>query len=71
MWNTEYTCNNVNCKCLPEYTVKILSTFHIRENTTVAIISMGDQREIYCCNCIDEIYDLCKSTLNKKLWAFH
>ena len=67
-------CSNINCKHLPEYHFKLFDrVYHIKTGTVCAFIRLtsGDQTDIYCTDCIDEIYNICKSKLNKDLWAFH
>lgn len=65
-------CSNINCKKLPAHTINILgSVYYIRIDTTVAVISLGGKEEYYCRGCIDEIYEMVKSKLDPKLWAFH
>ena len=69
-----WICSNPNCKHLPEYHHKFFThVFHIKQDTICAFISLssGHVVEIYCTDCIDEVYQLCKLKLNKALWAFH
>jgi len=76
---TGIKCSNPNCRHLPEYHNHILGdNYHIKPDTTVAIIEAGIQfslflhhKDIYCRDCIDEVYQMIKSNLDTKLWPFH
>lgn len=64
-------CDNKDCKKNPEYLYNIIgSVHHIRKNTTVAIVSVGNGSEVYCRDCIDDVYHIAKTTLDSKLWVF-
>lgn len=77
VWESGIKCCNTNCKHLPEYTDHIIGdNFYLKIGTICALISiqhfMYDMHsDIYCRDCIDEIYHLIKSKLDTKLWAFH
>jgi hypothetical protein len=65
-------CANKDCKRLPEYTINILgNVYYIKVDTTAVIISVGAASEAYCGGCIDALYDMVKSKLDRKLWAYH
>lgn len=67
-----YACSNPNCKHLSEYHDNIIGQcYNLKQGKTVAMISLGGAREIYCSDCITEVYHLLKSKLDKNLWAFH
>jgi len=65
-------CWNPNCKHLPEYTDNIIDDcYFLKRGTTMAIIYYSQGFEIYCRDCIDEVYRILKSKLDTKLWPFH
>ena len=60
------------CKKDPKYLINILGdVWYIKVDTTVAVVSMGGKEEIYCRGCIDELYQMIRTKLDPKLWAFH
>lgn len=62
-------CSNLNCLRLPENITKIFirnTVYRIKKGTIAARID----NKFYCNGCIDELYQLCKTKLNRKLWAF-
>lgn len=70
-----FTCDNKDCKHNPEYSDNIIGdVFYIKKNTVVAIISLSDYENgpynLYCRDCIDDVYNQIKSKLDSKLWAF-
>jgi hypothetical protein len=65
-------CAHPDCKKDPKHLINILgSVWHIKVDTTVAIVSLGGKEETYCRGCIPELYQMVKSKLDPKLWAFH
>lgn len=65
-------CANPECKKDPKHLVNILGhVWHIKVDTTVAIVSLQGKQETYCRGCIPELYQMLKSKLDPKLWAFH
>lgn len=72
---TGIKCSNPKCKHSPEYHNHILgNNYHIKPDTAVVYIWVGDYMsiyEVYCRDCIDEIYQMIKSKLDTKLWPFH
>jgi hypothetical protein len=70
-------CHNINCKNLPEYTDLIINgNYFLKQGTICAEIAIQRTPNVYfydtyCRGCIDEIYQLIKSKLDTKLWAFH
>lgn len=65
-------CANPECKKDPKNMINILgSVWHIKVDTTVAVVTLGGKYENYCRGCIPELYQMVKSKLDPKLWAFH
>lgn len=65
-------CANRNCKHDPNHMINILgSVWYIKVDTTVAIVELTGNQEVYCRGCIDELYKMIKTKLDPKLWAFH
>jgi hypothetical protein len=74
VWESGIKCNNTNCKHLPEYTDHIIGNNYFLKVGTICArwqITTTGNGETYCRGCIDEIYQLIKSKLDTKLWAFH
>lgn len=69
---TGIKCAHHECKKDPKYHINILgSVWYIRVDTPVAFVSLGGKEEIYCRACIDELYNMIRTKLDVKLWAFH
>jgi hypothetical protein len=65
-------CANRDCKLDPKYHINIIgSVWYIKVDTTIAVVSMSGKEEIYCRACIDELYQMLRTKLDSKLWAFH
>ena len=65
-------CAHHDCKKDPKHLVNILgSVWHLKVDTTIAVVSMGGKEEYYCRGCIDELFKMVKMKLDPKLWAFH
>jgi hypothetical protein len=65
-------CANPDCKKDPKYLVNILGhVWHVKVDTTIAVVSLGGKEEYYCRGCIYELYQMLKTKLDPKLWAFH
>lgn len=75
LYKLQYTgirCSNKDCKKLPESVINILgSVYYIKIDTVVADIGIRGTNEIYCHDCIPEVYKYIKSKLDPKFWAFH
>jgi hypothetical protein len=70
MQTSGWSCDNPDCKHDPKYHHNIIGkNFHLKENETVLAIYLGDSREIYCRDCIDEVYKKLKPVLDSKLWV--
>jgi len=78
-WNG-VQCSNEHCKRLPEYIHYTNSNYmqagggfrqdwFIKPGTIVAWVGNGADN-IYCRDCIDQVYQLLKSKLDSKLWVF-
>lgn len=66
-----FICGNENCKRSTQYNYCVFGTTHyIKQGTICASIQVNNSREYYCRDCIGEIYNLIKSKLDSKLWAF-
>jgi hypothetical protein len=64
-------CWNSKCKYLSEYIGHIIGdSYFLKQGSTMAIITTDNGFEIYCRDCIDEVYRMIKSKLDTKLWAF-
>jgi hypothetical protein len=76
-------CNNPNCPINPKYHFKIEewnpspNNYLIKQDTIMASILLRKHsfhKELiqcyYCTDCIDDLYQEMKISLNKKLWAF-
>lgn len=69
---TGIRCAGINCKKLPEHMINILgSVYYIKADTTAVRVSLNGREEYYCRGCIDDLYNMMKSKLDPKLWAFH
>jgi hypothetical protein len=69
---TGLKCAHPECKRNPKYHINILGdVWYIKVDTTVAVVSMGGKEEIYCRACIDELYQMVRTKLDAKIWAFH
>lgn len=65
-------CANPDCKKDPKHMINIIGrVWHIKTDTTVASITLKGNHETYCRGCIPEVYQMIKSKLDPKLWAFH
>lgn len=73
-------CANPDCKHLEEYFNCMFGhVYHIKTGSICAFLSMpigsaswsNRTYEVYCTDCIDTLYQICKTKLNKALWAFH
>ena len=65
-------CANHSCKKDAKHLINILGdVWYIKIETTVAVVSMGGKEEYYCRGCIDDLYQMIKTKLDPKLWAFH
>ncbi len=63
--------DNPTCRHLPEYHDNIIgSNFFIKQETTCLSFVLGFQREVYCRDCIDLIYQDLKPILDSRLWSF-
>ena len=72
MERTGIHCANLNCEKLPQHVINILgSVYYIKVDTTVASVEMKGEVEYYCRGCIDQLYNMLKSKLDPKFWAFH
>ncbi len=72
------TCSGPNCKGLPEYIDYVArhpfggpTACFIKKGTIVAFVWVHGSYEIYCRDCIDDIFKLVKSKLDTNLWPFH
>jgi len=63
-------CDNAGCKKLPQYFDQILNTFFIKQGTTCLWIGWTNASEIYCRDCIDQLYYQLKPIIDSKLWIF-
>ncbi len=65
-------CYNKNCKRLPEYHWNVIGdVWNIKQGAICAVISTGPlSAVIYCNDCIDDIFKMIKSKLDRKLWTF-
>jgi hypothetical protein len=69
---TGIRCAHFDCKKDSRYHINIIgNVFYIKVDTAVAVLSMGGKEEIYCRACIDELYQMLRTKLDAKLWAFH
>lgn len=68
----QFMCFNVNCKHLSEYHYAKYPnpSWKIKRGTICAFLEMPNFSTVYCFDCIDELYQVMKSKLDKKLWAF-
>jgi hypothetical protein len=72
MQETGRHCNGKNCKRNPNYLINILgSVWYIKVDTVVAQFTIGGSSEIYCRECIGDVYLMMKTKLDSKLWAYH
>jgi hypothetical protein len=80
-WQASFECANPNCQHLPEYieyiprqSLWVGEKYYLKAGTTCAVISLSgfhiDTNEYYCRGCIDEVYQMIKSKMDTKLWAF-
>ena len=64
-------CYNKNCKHNPQYNYNIIgSVFHIKKDTIVAIVSVDNNYNVFCRDCIDDVFNLIRSKMDSQLWAF-
>jgi hypothetical protein len=64
-------CDNTQCKHNPKYHFNIIGkNWVLKTDITCLIVELADFREIYCPDCIDEIYLKLKPILDRKLWLF-
>lgn len=65
------SCDNKNCKHLPEYCVHSTGDYYFLKLDTICVeIVMGLYTEVYCLDCVKQVYQQMKPILDHNLWVF-
>jgi hypothetical protein len=75
LWKVDqggWRCSNSQCKHSPEYHYNLIgNVWDLKLGTTcVIILPAFSGEEIYCRDCIDQVYHRLKPVLDTKLWTF-
>lgn len=69
MEQSGFQCFNPKCSHNEKYHNNILGqVFHIKIGTTCLLMTIDNSYEIYCRECIDNLYIELKPVLDSKLW---
>lgn len=68
-----FPCVNPKCQKLPEYTYNLIGeVYHLKVGSLAVEIELSSKGfEYYCGGCINDLFNICKFKLDKKLWAFN
>jgi len=77
LWKVDsggWRCSNLQCKHSPEHHYNLIGhVWNLKLGTTCVIITISNSEavcDIYCRDCIDQVYHSLKPALDTKLWTF-